>query len=69
MAVQQAGSYTQCPAAENLLSPSGCLLWSVNLGAPDERFVDMITRLGSRMDDIFAEAQSAGTQGGTDLFS
>lgn len=59
MVALPAGSFSQCPAAENLLSPSGRLFWNVNRGAPDGRVVDTITRLGSRMDDILAETQSA----------
>ncbi|CAB1442869.1 unnamed protein product [Pleuronectes platessa] len=34
-------------------------LCSVSSGAPDGRFVDMITRLGSRTDDMVAESKSA----------
>lgn len=59
MAPGQAGSFPWCPAATNLLSPSECLFGSVNYRAPDGRFVDMITRLGSRIDDILAGSQSA----------
>jgi len=51
--------FSQNPAARNLSAPSGSLSESVICGAPDGRFVDMITRLDYRMDDTVAASQSA----------
>lgn len=58
MAVWQAGSFRLHPAARNLSAPTVFLSGSVSRGAPDGRFVDMITRLDYRMDDMVAESQS-----------
>ncbi|KAG8003738.1 hypothetical protein GBF38_018986 [Nibea albiflora] len=53
---------------ESSVMPSGSALFvgrrgdlyrSVSCETPDGRFVDMITRLGSRMDDMVAESKSA----------
>lgn len=59
IAAWQACSFLQRPAARNLSAPSGFLSWSVSCGAPDGRFVDMITRLDYRMDDMVAASQPA----------
>ena len=48
------------PAAKKFVVPLWVSFFGVSAaGAPDGRFVDMITRLGSRMDDMLAESQSA----------
>lgn len=58
IAAWQAGSFRLHPAARNLSAPTVFLSGSVSRGAPDGRFVDMITRLDYRMDDMVAESQS-----------
>lgn len=58
--------FPQHPAARNLSAPSGFLSGSVSHGAPDGRFVDMITRLDYRMDDTVAASPVSRTQGGDD---
>lgn len=47
------------PQLEICRPPSGFLSQSVICGAPDGRFVDMITRLDYRMDDTVAASQAA----------
>lgn len=59
IAAWQAGSFPQHPAARNLSAPTGFLSGSVSCGAPDGRFVDMITRLDYRMEDMVAARQAA----------
>lgn len=60
------GSSRLHPAARNLSAPTVLLSGSVSRGAPDGRFVDMITRLDYRMDDMVAAGQSGALQGGAD---
>lgn len=60
------GSFRLHPAARNLSAPTVFLSGSVSRGAPDGRFVDMITRLDYRMDDMVAASQSEAHQGGAD---
>lgn len=58
IAAWQAGSFRLRPAARNLSAPTEFLSGSVSRGAPEGRFVDMITRLDYRTDDMVAEGPS-----------